>query len=77
MSQEDDFEKMILGIIQDRPASAEGISLVTSIPTNTILMKLRKMEKWNLVKPVTRVNVIMWSQGDAVKRPKHERKGVM
>ena len=72
MSQEDDFEKMILDIIKDRPASAETISVILSIPTNSVLMKLRKMEKWNLVRPVTKKEVIMWSQGNA-KRPKHER----
>ncbi len=72
-----DFETMILDIIKDRPASAETISVITGLPTNYVLMKLRRMEKWKLIEPVTKREVIFWAvprDSDTMKTEKHSRR---
>jgi len=56
-----DFESVIMDLLKDRPASAETISVITGLPTNYILTKLRRMEKWGYVFVTTKKEVLMWS----------------
>ncbi len=56
-----DFETLVFDIMKDRPVSAETISVITGFHTNYVLMKLRRMEKWGLVEPVTKKEVMMWA----------------
>ncbi len=60
MSRRDEFEIMVMDIMKDRPVSAETISVITGLRTNYIIMKLRRMQKWGIVKPITKKEVIMW-----------------
>ena len=55
-----DLEISIHNILKTRPVSCETISYITGYPTNKILMKLRRMEKWKQVKQTTKKEVIFW-----------------
>jgi hypothetical protein len=60
MLEKNDIETMILNIIKTRPCSAETISTITECPSNYVLMKLRRMEKWKIIKPITKKEVMIW-----------------
>ena len=60
MSGASELEITITDILKGRPASAETISVITGLPSNLILMKLRKLEKWKVVKPITKKEMIIW-----------------
>jgi len=60
MTEASDLEVSIIDILKERPASSETISNITGLPTNAILMKLRRMENWGILKPVTRRKMIIW-----------------
>jgi predicted transcriptional regulator len=61
MNEKDKFEIMVADILRERPASAETISVITGLPTNHVLMKLRRLENWKIVKPITKKEVIIWA----------------
>ncbi|NIO23004.1 MAG: hypothetical protein GTN38_03190 [Candidatus Aenigmarchaeota archaeon] len=56
-----DFEKMLRDILKERPVSVDTISAITGYPSNYIIMKLRRLQKWNEVKPVTKKEVTFWA----------------
>ena len=60
MSQVGEFEAKVVGILGKRPASSETISFLTGLNSNEVLMKLRRLEKWGLVKPITKKEMIIW-----------------
>ena len=66
MVTREEFEEMVVDILKVRPASSETISTITGLPSNYVLMKLRRMEKWKIVKPITKKEVMIWAiSGDS------------
>ena len=61
MEEPNKFELLVADILKGRPASAETISVITGLPSNYVLMKLRRLEKWGIVKPITKKEVIIWA----------------
>lgn len=60
MTESSDFEMTTIEILKKRPASAETISAMTGYPINSVLMKLRRLESWGVVKPVTKKKMMIW-----------------
>lgn len=60
MTESSDFELATIEILKRKPASAETISALTGYPTNSVLMKLRRLESWGVVKPITKKKMIIW-----------------
>ncbi|MCX6818187.1 MAG: hypothetical protein NTU57_05015 [Candidatus Aenigmarchaeota archaeon] len=61
MTEAHDLESSIIDILRKRPASAETISHITGLPSNSIGMKLRRMEKWRIIRPITKREMLIWS----------------
>ena len=54
------IEDLIYEILIERPASSETISVITHLPSNLIINKLKKMQKWGKIEPVTKKTVQIW-----------------
>lgn len=64
MSQVSEFEARVVEILSKRNVSSDTISFETGLNSNEVLVKLRRLEKWKIVKPLTKKNMIIWGLVD-------------
>ena len=58
--QDIDLETKIKTILSYRPCSIDTLSILTKSNSRDIIHKMRQLERWKIVKPVTKKYMIMW-----------------